>query len=189
MRRLIVILALGAVALQGCGAERQSPPDVATAQAPVGTRAVRFAQDGIRFTAPGNWRVTRGQAPLVATVSSGRATIAIYRYHRVERLPHGTRQISAAAAAHSNAALTRDPKIQELANRVVRYGGLRGFQLRAAETIVGQPRTVLSTHLFGHRAEFVVDAFAPAEDFPRVDPAAFRPLLASLHLSRPAGGA
>jgi hypothetical protein len=34
-----------------------------------------------------------------------------------------------------------------------------------------------------------VDAFAPAEDFPRVDPAAFRPLLASLHLSRPAGGA
>jgi hypothetical protein len=125
----------------------------------------------------------------VATVTSGRATIAIYRYRRIERLPRTTKQLSAAAAAHSNAARTRDPAIQEQANHVVRYGGLRGFQLRAAETIAGQPRAVLSTHLFGHRAEVVVDAFAPDEDFTGVARATFRPLLRSLDVTRPAGGA
>jgi hypothetical protein len=189
MRRSILLLAALAATLAGCGADRRQPPDVVTPQTPKGGQAVRVAPAGVSFTAPGNWRVSYGPAPLYATVTSGRATIAIYRYPRVEKLPRTTKQLAAAGSAHASAGLTRDPTLTELVGVRVRIDGEPGFQTRATEHILGLPRTVRSTHLYAHRGELVIDAFAPAEDFARVDAGAFRPLLRSLRVSRPAGGA
>lgn len=189
MRRFILLFAAVAATFAGCGAERGRPPDVVIPQPPRGSQAVRVAPAGVSFTAPGNWRVTRGAAPLYATVTSGRATIAIYRYPRTEKLPRTARQLAAAGSAHASAGLTRDPTLTELKGVRVRIDREPGFQTRATEHIVGLPRTVRSTHLYAHRGEIVVDAFAPAEDFQRVDAEAFRPLLRSLRVSRPTGGA
>jgi hypothetical protein len=189
MRRSILLLSALAATLTGCGAARRPPPDVVTPQTPKGSQAVRVAPAGVSFTAPGNWRVTRGPAPLYATVTSGRATIAIYRYARVEKLPRTAKQLAAAASAHASAGLTRDPTLTELTGVRVRIDRRPGFQTRATEHILGLPRTVRSTHLYAHRGELVIDAFAPAEDFQRVDAEAFRPLLRSLRVSRPAAGA
>ena len=189
MRRCILLLAAVAATLTGCGAERRQPPDVVTPQAPKGTQAVRLAPAGVSFTAPANWRVAQGQAPLYATVTSGRATIAIYRYPRSEKLPRTAKELAAAGSAHAAAGLARDPTLTELVGVRVHIDGEPGFQTRATEHILGVPRTVRSTHLYAHRGELVIDAFAPAEDFARVDAEAFRPLLRSLRVSRPAGGA
>jgi hypothetical protein len=55
-------------------------------------------------------------------------------------------------------------------------------QLRGTETIVGRPRMVRSTHVYTKNSEVVVDAFAPEQDFRRVDAQVFRPLLKSLKI-------
>jgi hypothetical protein len=58
-------------------------------------------------------------------------------------------------------------------------------QLRGTETVVGRPRTVRSTHVYAQRAEIVVDAFAPDQDFRRVDAQVFRDVLRSLRIGKP----
>jgi hypothetical protein len=58
-------------------------------------------------------------------------------------------------------------------------------QIRAREHIAGQPRTVRSTHIYAHGAEYVIDAYADADSFRQVDAQVFRPLLRSLHVSSP----
>ena len=60
------------------------------------------------------------------------------------------------------------------------------MQIRARETIAGQPRTVRSTHIYSHGAEIVVDAYADADNFRRIDAKYFRPLLRSLRVTSPA---
>ena len=57
------------------------------------------------------------------------------------------------------------------------------MQIRAKEHIAGQPRTVRSTHIYAHGAEYVIDAYADADSFRAVDAKVFRPLLRSLHVS------
>jgi hypothetical protein len=86
MRRLTPIAILLALAA-GCGEDRTDPPDVTTPVTPAGTAAASYPDQGVTFAAPGGWRVRPGQPPLVATVQSGTATIAIWRYPRSERLP------------------------------------------------------------------------------------------------------
>jgi hypothetical protein len=63
--------------------------------------------------------------------------------------------------------------------------GKPAVQIRARETIAGQPRTVRSTHIYAHGAEYVIDAYADADSFRQVDAKVFRPLLRSLHVSPP----
>jgi hypothetical protein len=58
-------------------------------------------------------------------------------------------------------------------------------QIRARETIAGQPRTVRSTHIYADGAEIVIDAYADADSFRRIDAQVFRPLLRSLQVTRP----
>ena len=182
MRRLL----LGAcVLLAGCGNEQARPPDISAPAHPAGATPVSFAPQGIRLAAPGGWKVQPGQAPLVATIQSGPAQIAIWRYPRTEPLPKTAAQLAQARDLLLQAARARDSTFKESRTTITKVGGHPAIQVRGTETLAGQPRNVRSTHVYAFGGEVVVDAFAPAGVFGQVDREAFRPLVKSLRLQAP----
>lgn len=175
--------------LAGCGTQRQLPPDVTTPGPPIGSQPASFPAAGLSFLAPNGWLRTDGQGTLVTTISTGEATIAIYRYPRTETLPRTRAELDAALTALVGAAKARDSTFTEIKRGRLRVDGHPAVQLRGTETVVGRPRMVRSTHVYADGAEIVVDAFAPQADFRRVDAQVFRGVLRSLRIMRPKAGA
>ena len=180
-----VAAATVALALAACGNDSTLPPDVTTPAPRLGSSAERFDAEGVTFASPEGWTVQRGAPPLVATLASGRAVVSIFLYPRTEPLPRTRTDLDDAAKALAGAAGQRDATFAERARGRIRVDGRPGVVLRGTQTIAGQPRTVRSTHVYAFGGEVVVDAFAPAEDFKRVDAEAFRPLVKSLRLTQP----
>lgn len=178
---------LCALALGGCGTARQLPPDVTTPGPPIGTTPVSFPKAGLSFAMPNGWLRTDGQGSLVTTISTGEATIALYRYPRSEALPRTRAELDAALDALVGAAKARDASFTEIKRARLKVDGHPAVQLRGTETVVGRPRTVRSTHVYADGAEIVVDAFAPDRDFRRVDAQVFRGVLRSLQIAKPQG--
>jgi len=173
------------VLVAGCGNEQQHPPDVSTVATPSGATPVAFATQGIRFKAPGGWHVQSGQAPLVATVQSGPAQIAVWRYPRTEPLPATKAQLTQARDLLLQAAKARDQTFKESRTAITKIGGHPAIEVRGTETVAGQPRLVRSTHVYAYGGEVVLDAFAPANVFGQADRDAFRPVVRSLRLQAP----
>jgi hypothetical protein len=185
MRRPLLVL-IAAVALTGCGNHRAAVPDTATPGPPLGTNAASYPQAGLRFGAPAGWHVEPAQAPpLITTITTGRAAIAVWRYPRTEPLPVTTRALEQAKSALLAAAAARDATFAPQGARVTRVGGRRAIEVRGTETVEGARRVVRSTHVFAFGAEVVVDASALPRDFARVDRQVFGPLVRSLHLGPP----
>lgn len=184
-RTLIALVV--AVVLAGCGRDRTKAPDVVTPGPPLGVNPGSFPAAGLAFAAPAGWDLQPGVPPLVATITTGRATIAVYRYPRTEPLPRGKGELNDAVEALAGAALQRDASFKELARGRLRVDGKPAVVLRATETVGDQPRTVRSTHVYAFDGEVVVDTFAPAQDFKRIDAEIFRPFVRSLTLKKPAG--
>jgi hypothetical protein len=179
-----------AALLAGCGNVRQLPPDVATPGPAFGSERVSYPQAGVTLRrAPAGWARISGAAPAVVTIATGQATVGIFRYPRAEPLPKTRAQLDAAATALVAAAKARDPTFTEIKRARLKVDGQPAIQIRGTETIDGQPRTVRTTHVFAHDGELVVDAYAPAASFRRVDARVFRPLLATMQVSPPKAGA
>jgi hypothetical protein len=185
MRRELFPICLAALAAAGCGNQQSEPPVVTNPDSPIGQTAAWFDKQGVRFSAPGGWHLQPGAAPLVATVQSGTASIAVWRYPRTESLPTTKAALTQARDLLLAAAHARDMTFKETKVAITRVRGRPAIQVRGTETVSGQPRTVRSTHVYALGAEVVVDAFAPPAVFPRVDRDVFRPLLRSLHLVTP----
>jgi hypothetical protein len=191
MRRLRTIFAaaLLTVALAGgaagCGNDRAKAPDVSVIGPFQGTVEVNYPDQGIAFSAPKGWDLATGKAPLVATAQTGLATIAVWRYPRTEPLPRTKAQLKAARDSLIAAAKARDATFTPIKAAIIRVAGAPAIQIRATETIAGRARTVRSTHVYKDGAEIVIDAYAPAEDFNRVDSTAFRAVLRTLKVSKP----
>ena len=187
MRRLSCA-AVALVVLAGCGNDETPAPNTTTPGPRLGSNEATFPQAGIAFDAPAGWSLDKGTPPLIATVATGQATIAVWRYPRSEELPASQDELKAARDALLDAAKQRDPTFTEIKSAPAKIAGEPAVQFRARETIQGQPRTVRSTHVYFEGAEIVIDAFAGPDDFRRVDAEVFRPLLKSLKLSKPQGG-
>lgn len=189
MPRPTIALALALVPVvlaAGCGNARTPPPDLAAPGSPRGSVTVRSAPAGIAFAAPVGWRrQARPTAPLVASLSDGRAIVNVFRYPRTEPLPVTRAELQTAGRALVAAAKQRDATLLERTLAVTRVDARPALILRATETIDGQPRTVRSTHVFADGGEVVVDTIAPPADFARVDAAVFRPLTRSLRFTAP----
>ena len=183
MRRLPVIACAVAVLAAGCGNEQSTPPDVSKPVHPAGS--VPFESQGITFATPGGWHARGGTAPLVATVQSGPAQIAVWRYPRSEPLPKTGAQLTQARDLILQAAKARDQTFKEARATITKVDGHPTIEIRGTETISGQARTVRSTHVYAFGAEDVVDAFAPADVFGQVDREAFVPIVKSLRLASP----
>ncbi len=190
MRRRTTSLALAlacvaAAGVAGCGNEQTPPPDIGRIPSPAGFRDAKYLEQGILLRAPTNWRIADGDAPQVATVAVGDAQIAIWRYPRSEPLPETREQLEAARKALVAQVESRDSTFRLTSSRLVVKEGLRGVELVGSVTNQGQPRSVRSLHAYGKGAEVVVDAFAPPQDFRRVDEETFGPVARSLKLRKP----
>jgi hypothetical protein len=177
-----VSLAVSALVAAGCGNQRQHAPDVTGTPKPAQVTRLGFPAAGVSLAAPRNWSQGTGKRPLVALIASGPAIVAVWRYPRREQLPSATSELQQAQANLSDAVRTRDRSARIETAKVVDVNGVRGIQLVATERISGQPRRVRSTHLFDRRAEIVIDAYAPAAVFARLDGSVFQPLIRSLRL-------
>ena len=188
MRRRLATASVAFLALAvavGCGNERQAAPRLPNAAPPVGKRTERFAAQGVTFTRPRNWVLSQGRAPELVAVSSGRASVVLWRYRRVEDLPRSDADLLGARKALINAARARDRTLRVLSARTLRQGGVPAVQLVAIERIGPVRRQVRSTHVYAHGAELVVDAYAPLDEFAEVDRSTFLPLLRSLRVTVP----
>lgn len=185
MRRAVLAL-IAVPLLAGCGNPRQSPPDVFTPGPPIGAVRANYPAAGLAFRSPGGWSKVDGTTAFsVATISTGQAIIGIWRYPRTEPLPTTPQQLDVATAALVQAAKARDPTFTPIRVSKVKVGGKPAIQIRATETVDGQPRMVRSTHIYAEAAEFVIDSFCPLEDFKRVDAQVFRPLLQTVQITAP----
>jgi hypothetical protein len=170
-----------------CGRERISPPDVVRPATPTGSAPQAFPRAGMSFDGPGNWPFLPGRPPLVASASSGTATVALWRYLRSEPLPREDAELEAAQTALEDAARTRDKTFVVEEGRRLEIDGAPAVQLLGTETVAGQKRRVRSTHVYAKGAEFVVDAYAPENEFARVDREVFTPIVESLIIDPPTG--
>lgn len=175
-------LILVALVLASCGNERTAPPDVTTPGPPLGSSRQSDPSGAISFLVPTGWRLDRGQLPLVATISTGQASIAIWRYPRTEPLPATRAQLDQALNDLVAAAKARDPSFAELARDRLRVDGKPAVQLRGTESVAGQPRTVRSTHVYADGHEVVIDAMVPERDAARIDELVTLPLIRELRL-------
>ncbi len=178
--RALTALAVSAVALSACGSDHSD--GTAT---PAATASGTFPAQGVTFTPPADWSVNGGDGHLVATAQAGQATVAVWRYPRTETLPKTKLELQAARDALVKASKKRDVTFEQIKTAATTIAGQPAVQIRAREHIAGQPRTVRSTHIYAHGAEYVVDAYADADSFRAVDAKVFRPLLRSLHVSSP----
>ena len=174
-----------AVLLAGCGSD-SSPTKQPASQKPA---SASYPAQGVSFTAPAGWNLGAGKGSLVATVQAGEATIAVWRYPRKEKLPKSEAELAAARDALLDVAAKRDTSFAVIKTAPTTIAGQPAVQIRAKETIAGQPRTVRSTHIYAHGSEYVIDAYADYDHFRRIDAQVFRPLLRTLRISKPEGAA
>ena len=184
MRRALLILA-AAVLVAACGNDRTEPPDIGEVGRPVGFEDARFREHGVFLRAPARWRTIPGDPPQVATLATGDAQIALWRYPRMEPLPRTRAELETARDELLRAVRSRDARFDVRSTRIVIKPRLRGVEVVGTATNQGSRRGVRSLHAFAHGAEVVLDAFAPVEDFERVDEQTFAPVARSLKLSRP----
>ena len=174
----------------GCGNERTPLPDVGVIPAPDDFRPVRYDAQGVRFRAPANWRVTPGEGTQLATVATGDAQVAIWRYPRTEPLPETHAQLDAARDALVAQIKSRDPTFKIKSMRLIMKPGIRAVQILGVGTNLTNAkarRSMRSVHAYGSGAEVVMDAFAPPKEFRRVDKQTFGPMTRSLKLRKPKG--
>jgi len=170
-----------AVLLAGCGNDRTPPRDIGAIRAPGDFRAVRFSEAS--FKAPVSWLTTPREGRRLVTFSAGHAQIAVWRYPRTEPLPETRDQLDATRKALIAQVQARDPTFKLTSSRLIRRSGLRAVELLGVGRIQGVQRSIRSLHGYGHKAEVVLDAFAPTQDFPRVDRQTFRRVLGSAKLT------
>jgi len=185
MRRTLAVAALTVFALAGCGTKPPPRPDTSTPGPPLGFNHTDFGASGLVIDVPGGWRRDDGAAPLVATLQAGSATIALWRYPRAEPLPTTHAALSTAKGALVAAIVQRDPTFTVARTKLLHVGGKRAIQVIGTGRLAGQPRTIRSTHVYSHGAEIVVDQYAPADVFARVDRETFVPVLRSLRVGKP----
>jgi hypothetical protein len=169
----------------GCGRERVEPPETVRPAAPARSVPAAFPDAGLFLDAPRNWPFRRGTAPLVASASSGTATIALWRYLRSEPLPRSEEALEAAQTALEDAAEARDGTFTLQSGRRTKVDGAPAIELVGTQTMAGRKRRVRSTHVYAKGAEVVLDEYAAPEDFERVDREVFRPVAASLRIDPP----
>jgi hypothetical protein len=179
---LRLLLGCSALLLAGCGNSRTPVPDLNVPAAPVGFRTLRLSQAEVSLITPRNWTVTGQSAPLVLTLNSGPAVVALWRFVRAAAPPDSGTALAGARAALVTAARARDRTLTLLGSRLIRVDGVRAVELDARERIGGRVRRVSSTHVYVSGGELVLDEYAPPAQFTVVDRAVFAPIRRSLAL-------
>lgn len=132
--------------------------------------------------APENWSTLAGATPLVVTVGSGRALVAVWRYPRHEPLPSDAASLEQARLRLLDAIRARYAPLTVIRSMALTIGGQRAVEIDAIDRIAGSERRVRSLHVYAFGGELVVDEYAPRSTFPTLDRQVFSPLKRSLRL-------
>jgi hypothetical protein len=151
---------------------------------PGGFRAVSYADAGASLRAPRHWAAAAARAPLIATLSSGRAVIALWRYpaRPAGAPPSGFAALTQAMRSLLGAARARDPGLRVLRSGLTSVDGAGAVELDVLERINGRLRRVRSEHIYLPGGEIVLEEYAPPALFPSVDHTVFSPVRRSLRL-------
>jgi hypothetical protein len=186
VRAVLATLTLAAVAVaSGCGNEPDKPPVVTTPKEAFGWVDYPLPEQGVSFQRPSAWRITPGDPPLLATMSSGLVTISVWRYPRQEPLPETLEELTVAKDALVAAAQARDPTFEVIKAKGTRAAHRPAVVIIGDETVAGQPRRVRSTHIYTNASEFVIDAFAPADQYATVEEPIIVELIRTFEFSDP----
>jgi hypothetical protein len=186
--RLRLLVGCSVLLVAGCGNSRTQVPDTAAPAAPSGFRTLRLSQYAVSLVTPRNWTVTGQTPPLVLTLNSGPAVVALWRFDRAAPPPGTTAALAGTRAVLITTVRARDRSLTLLDSKLLRVDGARAVELQARERIGGQLRRVSSTHVYVPGAEVVLDEYAPPAQFAAVDRSVFAPIRRSLALL-PVGGA
>jgi hypothetical protein len=179
-----VVLAGSLLLLAGCGNSRTTVPSATLPAAPDGFRTLVLHDAGVRLAAPRNWTVSGQHSPLLMTIESGGAVIAVWRFARPASAPSGTRALPALRARLLGAVHARDHALSVLRAGGLRVAGASAIDVEAIERIGGRSRRVSSTHVYLRGEELVLDQYAPPAAFAAVDRSVFRPVRRSLTVIR-----
>jgi hypothetical protein len=182
------VLACSLLVVAGCGNSRTPVPDTSRPAAPQGFRTMKLTQFGVSLATPRNWTVTGQSAPLILTLNSGPAVVALWRFARSVAPPRAGRALDHDRRALLAAVRGADRGITVLASTDTRVAGATAVELQARERIGGQLRRVSSTHVYVPGAELVLDEYAPPAQFAAVQNSVFRPVRSSLALLPGTGG-
>jgi hypothetical protein len=180
---LPVVVVAVAVGTAGCGNSRTAVPSSVLPAAPGVFRVLAYARSGIVLKAPLDWGVRTGKAPLVATVSSGNAVIALWRFPRRSAPPADRAALRGLMSALVSESRSREPGLRVIHALRSHAGSAPAVELDAIERVGGELRRVRSIHVFVHGAEVVLDEYAPPTQFAAVNRAVFGPVRRSLALT------
>jgi hypothetical protein len=178
------LLVLLAGCMGGCGNTRTPAPSATLPSAPTNFRTLTLHAAGIRLAAPRNWTVSGQRAPLLVTVASGAAVMAVWRFARAAPVPDGARALGALRARLLVALRARDRTLRVLRAIGLRVAGTRAIEIEAIERIAGLSRRVSSIHVYLRGEELVLDQYAPPALFAAVDRSVFAPVRRSLAVVR-----
>jgi hypothetical protein len=181
-RRLGFAAVLLALTLAGCGNSRTPVPGPGEPAPSGGLRSLFLTSAGIIVHIPRYWFVTTAKPPLLATVSSGSAVIALWRYPRSAPPPSTPAELSATERSLLAAARARDPHLEPIRTAAIILSAHHAVELDAFEHVGGKLRRVRSVHVYAPGSEVVLDAYAPPGEFHLVDHAVFSPVKRSLRL-------
>jgi hypothetical protein len=185
-RLLRLLLACPLLALAGCGNSRTPVPDISRPAPPQGFRTLTLSHAGVSLATPANWIVTGQSAPLVVTLNSGPAVVALWRFARSGPPPTTAAALGRARRSLITAVRGRDRAVSVVGSAETRVAGAGAVALQVRERIDGHLRRVLSTHVYIPGAELVLDEYAPPPQYAAVARSVFAPVLRSLALL-PAG--
>jgi hypothetical protein len=173
-----------AALLSGCGYSRTPVPSVNSSVIPMQFTEEAFSRVGVVILVPRGWTETVSPLPLAATLNSGPAVIALWRYTRKAPPPSDRLALADARRALISAARARDPGLKVIRTKLTRIARAPAVVLDAFERINGRSRRVRSLHIYVHGAEIVIEEYAPPSQFHAVDHDAFSPLNHAIRLRR-----
>jgi hypothetical protein len=172
------------VLLAGCGGSRTPVPSLLVPSAPGAFARLSLQNVGVSLRVPTKWTRMIHVRPLDDVFNSGPAVIALWRYQRTGAPVNDAAAAARARALLIEAARARSATLSVIRSKLTRIGAAQAIVLDATELISGQRRRVRSLHVFVHRAEIVLDEYAPPSLFRAVDHAVFSPVTHSLRLLR-----
>jgi hypothetical protein len=184
--RVLLACPLLVLVLAGCGNSRTPVPDISRPAPPQGFRTLTLSHAGVSLATPANWIVTGQSAPLVVTLNSGPAVVALWRFARSGSTPATAAALGRARRSLITAVRGRDRNVSVVRSAETRVAGAGAVALQVRERIGGQLRRVMSTHVYIPGAELVLDEYAPPTQYAAVARSVFAPVLHSLVLL-PAG--
>lgn len=182
---LLVVSALLGMVPAGCGNSRTPVPRFGQPAPPNGMQVLDLPAGGVLLVVPRSWIAVASAGPLLATIASGNAAIAVWSYHRTAPPPVGSTELARARSALLAAARRRDRGLRPIRVSTIRLAGRPAVELDALEHVNGQLRRVRSVHVYGPGQELVLDAYAPPSIFHWVDHAVFSPVKRSLQFPGP----